>query len=217
MGSDLITSRTAVALAHRYDLVYAAVGMHPHGAKCFEEERDGLLALLGESKVVAVGEIGLDYLREHSSRAEQRRAFQAQLDWAKERDLPVSVHNRKADDDVLGAMMESGVRGVLHCFSGSAETARRALDAGFDLSFAGNVTFRNAVELRDVAREVPLEHMLVETDAPVLAPQPYRGKRCEPAYVAYTAQVLADARGLTNEALARAVSTNANRIFSWRA
>lgn len=210
------TSRRAVDLAQRYHIVYAAVGMHPHEAKRFQDDRDGLLALLDERKVVAVGEIGLDYYRERAPRHLQREVFQVQLGWARERNLPVSVHNREADDDVLAAMMDAGVQGILHCFSGSRETAVRALAAGFDLSFAGNVTFRNAVQLREVASAVPLEHLLVETDAPVLAPQPYRGKRSEPAYVVCTARALAGVHGVPEPVLANAVSANADRIFRWR-
>lgn len=173
-------------------------------------------ALSGEEKVVAIGEIGLDYHRNRANRVAQLDAFRVQLAWALERKLPVSVHNRDADDDVLMEMARAGVRGVLHCFSGSMDMARRALDLGLDLSFAGNVTYPKASELRRVVAMIPLDRLILETDSPVLAPQPHRGKRNEPAYIMSTWDTVAAARGVSADVLARAVSENANRIFAWR-
>lgn len=212
----MATSRAAVEIARQNDIVYAAVGMHPHEADRFATEEAPLRTLLDEEKVVAVGEIGLDYYRGRVPRREQLDVFRAQLAWAKERDLPVSVHNREADDDVLTEMERARVRGMLHCFTGSPNTARRALDAGLHLSFAGNVTYPKAGELRQVAAAVPLDRLLLETDSPVLSPQGHRGKRNEPAYIISTRDTVAMVRGVASEVLARAVSENANRIFSWR-
>lgn len=214
MGSDLDSSRAVVQIARGHDIVYAAIGMHPHEADHFPMQEAQLRALLDEEKVVAIGEIGLDYYRDRAQRIAQLHAFRLQLAWARERNLPVSVHNRDADDDVLMEM--AGVRGVLHCFSGSMDMARRALDLGLDLSFAGNVTYPKARELRQVVAMVPLDRLLLETDSPVLAPQPRRGKRNEPAYIISTWNAVAAARGVSADVLARSVSENANRIFSWR-
>lgn len=217
VGSDLESSKRAIALARRYPLVFAAVGLHPHRADRFEEESEELHALLGEHKVVAIGEIGLDYYRGRESRELQLRAFCVQLDWARERGLPVSVHNREADDDVIDALRSAGVGGVLHCFSGSRQLAERGLDLGFCLSFAGNVTFPKAEELRAIASQIPLDRLLVETDAPVLAPQPWRGRRSEPAHVVAMAETLATGRDVNLDCLSKAVSRNADQLFGWRA
>lgn len=216
VGSDFATSLTAVEIAHAYDIVYAAVGMHPHEAHHFPMEEARLRALLDEEKVVAVGEIGLDYHRDTIPRGAQLVAFRSQLAWARARDLPVSVHNRDADDDVLVEMARAGVRGVLHCFSGSIALARRAVEAGLHLSFAGNVTYPKADDLREVAAKVPLDRLLLETDSPVLAPQSRRGRRNEPAYIVSTWEAVAATRGVSADVLAHAVSENANSIFSWR-
>lgn len=217
VGSDLASSRAAVEIARRHDMVYAAVGVHPHVAGRFELEEARVRALIDEEKVVAIGEIGLDYYRDATSRGEQLHAFRAQLAWAKQHDLPVSVHNRGADDDILDELARAGVRGILHCFSGSEEMALRALGLGLDLSFAGNVTYPKADDLRQVAATVPLGHLLLETDSPVLAPQGHRGRRNEPAYITETYEAVAAARGVSIDLLAHAVTENANRIFSWSA
>jgi TatD DNase family protein len=217
VGSDLATSRRAVELAGSHDIVYAAAGIHPHEAARFSAEADQVRALLSLPKVVAVGEIGLDYVRDGVPRAAQLAAFQEQLSWARAADLPVSVHNRGADRDILAAVSRAGVHTILHCFSGTEAFARQALDAGHNLSFAGNLTFPKAVELRAVACIVPDDRLLVESDAPVLAPQPRRGRRNEPALVMITAHELANARNVSLELLARHVSANADRLFSWGA
>lgn len=211
----MATSVAALKIAREHADVYAAVGMHPHEAARFQQEKARLRDLLNEENVVAIGEIGLDYYRDRAPRAIQLEAFREQLLWARERDLPVSVHNREADEDVLAEMIRAGVRGVLHCFSGSWDMARPAIDAGFTLSFAGNVTYPTARTLRSVARDVPLDRLLLETDAPVLAPVPRRGRRSEPAYVTYTCEAIGEARGEAPEVVARAASENANRMFGW--
>lgn len=215
VGSDLATSRRAVEAARCHPIVYAAVGMHPHNADRFQEERQEIEALLDADNVVAVGEIGLDYFRGLATREAQVEAFEAQLRWARERQIPAGIHNRDADEDVLRLVEESGARVVMHAFSSTAETARRALDLGASISFAGNVTFPKAALLREVARGVPQDRLLTETDAPVLAPQPRRGQTNEPAFVAFTAECLADVRGVGTGALAAEVRSNANRLFRW--
>ncbi len=215
VGSDLASSRRAVEAARQFPIVYAAVGMHPHNADRFQEEREGIEALLDADKVVAVGEIGLDYFRGLAGRDVQMDVFETQLRWARERRLPASVHNRNADEDVLRVMRDSGARVTLHAFSSTAETARRAVELGAFISFAGNVTFPKAGALRDVARDIPEARLLAETDAPVLAPQPRRGRTNEPAFVAYTTQCLAAAHETDVASLAAAIGANAGRLFRW--
>lgn len=215
VGSDGASSLKAVELARRYVDVYAAVGVHPHEAGRFEEEKECVRALLTEDKVVAVGEIGLDYFRSAAPREVQIGAFRTQLLWARERGLPVSVHNREADADVLGEIEASGCAAILHCFSGTLATAEAALGLGCYISFAGNVTFPRSDALREVAARVPIDRLLVESDAPVLAPQPKRGRRNEPAFTAMTADVVAGVRGTDLADLARAVTFNAQTLFHW--
>jgi len=215
VGTDLASSLWSVSLAQQYDMVYAAVGVHPHETSKFPEEGQSVQALLGEEKVVAVGEIGLDYYRNSTPQAQQLAAFREQVRWATDRDLPVSVHNRSADTDVLEVLASSGVRTVLHCFSGSWEFARRALDAGFSLSFAGNLTFPKADELRSVATQVPADKLLIETDAPALAPQTKRGKRNEPSYLLSTLETLASLRNTAPGLLSEQISRTADELFAW--
>jgi len=216
VGSDLGSSCRALHLAQRFGCVYAAVGVHPHEADRFEDEAEGVRALLRESKVVAVGEIGLDYYRKVVDKDRQMMAFREQARWARDAGLPASVHNREADADVLEVLSETGARGVLHCFSGSWAFARAALDAGLFLSFAGNLTYPKAADLRDVAAQAPGDRLLVETDSPVLAPQRWRGKRNEPAYVVATLDLLAAERRVPPPDLADQITANADGLFSWR-
>jgi TatD DNase family protein len=215
VGSDLASSRAAVACAARYPHVYAAVGIHPHEAQRFHEEGRDVERLLDAPKVVAVGEIGLDRLRGGAPIDQQRTAFRRQLQWAAERGLPVSVHNRDADQDVLEALDGAGVTAVLHCFSSSAETARAAIDLGCFLSVAGNVSFPKSELLRGVARDVPLERLLIETDSPVLAPQRWRGRRNEPAYLTAVRDAVAELRTLDPGDLDAQLWANADVVFSW--
>ncbi|MGI8968280.1 MAG: TatD family hydrolase [Chloroflexota bacterium] len=215
VGSDLSSSRRAVELAARHPMVFAAVGTHPHEADRFVAQAPELRDLLAADKVVAVGEIGLDYYRDGVDRDTQREAFAEQLRWASELHLPVSVHNRDADDDVLAAVAASGVLAILHCFSGSRAFAGRALLLGCYLSLAGNLTFKRADDLRVVASNLPGDRLLVESDAPVLAPQQWRGRRNEPAHVAATAQTLADVRGVSNAEMEKTLAANAATVFNW--
>jgi TatD DNase family protein len=215
VGTDLKSSMAAVALAREYGCVYAAVGVHPHRARQFEIEAEQVKALLGEPKVVAVGEIGLDYFRDRASCADQRKAFSTQLGWARERNLPACIHTRSAEDEVVAALQKEQPAAVLHCFSSDAEFAERALSLGCMLSFAGNLTFPKAEALRGVAAGLPEDRILVETDAPLLAPQPWRGRRNEPAYVSAVAETLAAVRHCSIPRLAASIRQNAERAFHW--
>jgi TatD DNase family protein len=218
-GVDVPSSRAAVALAQQHESIYAAVGIHPHDAKVLDADALEELKRLAQSpKVVAIGEIGLDYYRDLSPRDVQRRAFEMQLEMAAELGLPVIVHDRDAHDDMLVALSHWRATlhehpGVLHSFSGDMSLAERALAMGFFIGISGPVTYKNADRLRQVVRAVPLEQLLVETDAPYLTPQPRRGQRNEPAYVRMVAQAVADARGLTLEQVAAQTTANAGAFF----
>ena len=208
-----------ISAADRNDDVWATVGVHPHEADAHPDL--GSAALVEASKhprVVAIGECGLDYYYDKSDRAAQRERFQAHIDAARASGLPLVVHTREAEADtaeILGqAVKEGGVTGVLHCFTGSAELARKGLDLGFFISLSGIVTFKNARDLQETAKWIPLDRLLVETDSPFLAPVPHRGKTCEPAFVADTAAFIADLRGEEPEALADATTANFFKLFA---
>ena len=209
----------AVAVADEYEEVYAAVGVHPHDAKLYDETAESRLVGLVErgGKVVAWGEIGLDYHYDHSPREVQREVFARQLTLARTFKLPVIIHSREADEEIVEVLREAyeGAPrgGVMHCFGGGPALAEAALDLGFYISFAGNVTFKKAEPLREVARLVPLERLLVETDCPYLAPVPLRGRRNEPAFVVETARFLAELRGVGPAELGRLTSANFSRLF----
>jgi TatD DNase family protein len=209
----------AVAAAERYEGVYAAAGVHPHDARLYDDEAERRLieVLRGSERVVALGEIGLDYHYDNSPREVQREVFARQLRLARDLGLPVIIHSREADEDtaeILRRELEgSGTKGVMHCFGGGPGLAEAALGLGFMLSFAGNVTFKKAEALREVAAAVPPERLLVETDCPFLAPVPLRGRRNEPAFVVETARFLAGLRGVSQEELGRVTSENFARLF----
>ena len=208
----------ALPYAERYDWIYTSVGIHPHEAKeagpaHFEE----LARLARHPKVIAWGEIGLDYFYDHSPREVQARVFREQMELARAARLPILIHCRDAWDDCLELLEahwnSAGLGGILHCFGGTLAEARRGLDLGFLVSFAGNATYPKAQGLREVAKALPLESLLVETDAPYLAPQSFRGKRNEPAYVAEVAKALANVRNLAPEEMAAATLSNFRRFF----
>jgi TatD DNase family protein len=208
----------AVAVAEKYEGVSAAVGVHPHDAKLFDEAAERLiLEYVGGGRVVAVGEIGLDYHYDNSPREVQREVFRRQLHLARAEGLPVIIHSRDADEETLEILRaEYGATergGVLHCFGGGPALAEGALALGFYISFAGNVTFKKADALREVARTIPPARLLVETDCPYLAPVPHRGRRNEPAHVVETARFLAELRGVSHEELGRTTSENFSRLF----
>jgi TatD DNase family protein len=209
------SSEAAVALAERWPAAWAAVGIHPHEAGAWSDASYARIAeWTRHPRVVAVGEIGLDYYRDLSPRALQRRVFLAQLELARDAGLPVSVHSREAEEDTIGCLREvPGVRGVLHCFTGSESMARRLLDAGFYLSFAGPLTFVSGEHLRAIARWLPLDRILVETDAPYMAPVPYRGRRNEPAWVVETARMLARVKNLPEKEVFAQIVANSKALF----
>ena len=202
----------AVRLADQYAFIYATVGVHPHDArKATPETFDRMRELAKHLKVLAIGEIGLDYHYDFSPRDVQRGVFATQLDLAAEAKLPIVIHTREAWEDTLQMIRSTvrlPVRGIMHCFTGNAQQARQALDLGFHLAFGGVVTFPKAEEIRQAARLTPPDRLLLETDCPYLAPIPHRGKRNEPAYVVKTAEYLAEVRGEDMEALAEQTSRN---------
>ena len=209
----------AVRVAERYENVFAAAGVHPHDARLFDDAVGERLRelLAGSPRAVAWGEIGLDYHYDHSPRDVQREVFGRQLRLAREMRLPVIIHSREADEDTVEILAREWAgaerAGVMHCFGGGRWMAERALALGFYISFAGNVTFKKAEPLREVARLVPPDRLLVETDCPYLAPVPHRGRRNEPAYAADTARFLAELRGTSTAELGRATSENFSRLF----
>lgn len=214
-GCDLPTSREAVALAERYAHVYAAAGVHPEDALDLPQNwLEEVERLTRHPKVKAVGEIGLDYYWKEVPRDLQKAVFRAQLSLAERLNLPVIVHDREAHGDCLSIVQEyPQVRGVFHCYSGSAEDARQLIKWGWHLSFTGTITFKNARKAPEVIRETPLERLMVETDAPYMAPTPYRGKRCDSRYVYRMAETIAEIKGMTVEEVTRATTENGKRLF----
>ncbi|MGQ9459016.1 MAG: TatD family hydrolase [Anaerolineae bacterium] len=218
-GLNLRSSSEALALAHRYPGLYAAVGVHPHDARTFTPEvLEDLARLAADPKVVAIGEIGLDFYRNLSPREVQIRVFRELLALARELGRPVIVHDREAHKEVCTALeahaQEPGFRGgVLHAFSGDLEMAQKVVSWGYAVGIAGPITYPNAHRLRAVARQVPLACLLVETDCPYLPPQPYRGRRNEPAWVADVASAVAQVRHMPVDAVALATSEHARRLF----
>ncbi|HZK18209.1 MAG TPA: TatD family hydrolase [Clostridia bacterium] len=217
VGVDLKTSKAALDLANEYEIIFAAAGVHPHNASRYTAETTEQLSnMLAHDKVVAVGEIGLDYYRNISPPKTQRRVFREQLSLAREKDLPVIIHDRDAHKDVLDILVSDGlpkVGGVLHCFSGNWEFAQNCLDLGMYISFAGPITFRNAGDLTETAVRAPLDRVLVETDCPYLSPEPHRGKRNEPANVRYVADKIASLRDLKIGVLKTATADNTCNLF----
>jgi len=209
----------AVALAEQHKEIYAAVGVHPHDAKLFDDAAETRLTNLvrQSARVIAWGEIGLDYHYDHSPREVQRDMFRRQLRLARELNLPVVIHSREANDDTITILREELTdyprAGVLHCFGGDLAMARDAIAMGFFISFAGNLTFKKAEDLRDVARQLPLDRLLVETDCPYLTPVPFRGRRNEPAHVIETARCLAGLHGKDVDEIARITSENFVKLF----
>jgi TatD DNase family protein len=211
--------RRAVAVAEKYDNVYASVGVHPHDAKLYDDKAEAHLIELVRSspKVIAWGEIGLDYYYDHSPRDVQVDVFRRQIRTAKGLDLPIIIHSRDADDETVEILTEEcsydGFRGIMHCFGGTPEMAEALMKVGFLISFAGNVTFKKAENLRDSARVVPLDRLLIETDCPFLTPIPFRGKRNEPSFVVHTANFLADLYGVEIETIAEHTTRNFLNFF----
>ncbi len=215
IGSDLKGNKGALELSEKYESIYAAVGFHPHDAKDFTEEiYRKLKEWTAKEKVVAIGEIGLDYHYDNSPREVQRAVFKRQLSLAKETGLPVVIHSREAKKDTLEIVKESGIdKGVFHCFSGDMDMAEKVMAMGFHISIAGPVTFKNAKKLVEIVKSIPDDYLLIETDAPYLAPEPFRGKRNEPSYLVYITRTIAGLRGISMDDLARITTLNAKRLF----
>ena len=227
IGLDEASNEGAIGLAREHEGIFAAVGRHPNSAAGFDDAAaDAIEELAGDPLVRAIGETGLDFYREGAPEGDQVRAFEAQIGIARRRELPLVIHMRDssgpgagravADAFELLAAEAEGVRVILHCFSATAERAREAVERGWHVSFAGNVTYPSSVGLREAAALIPEEQILVETDSPFLAPQPARGKPNRPANATFTAETVAEARGVGYEALDALVSANAGRLFGWR-
>ena len=222
-GSDVSKGSldAGLKLAEDYPFIYAAVGLHPHEASLYDEALEQkLLAMSAHEKVVGWGEIGLDYHYDHSPRDVQRQVFRRQLELARQRRLPAIIHTREAEDDTIQILHEEWadvgggeIGGIIHCFTGTQRLADAAIGMGFHISFSGVITFKTAGDLRDVARSVPTEKLLIETDCPYLAPMPHRGKRNEPAFVRETAVKLAELRGVSVEEIAPITTGNFKRLF----
>lgn len=220
-GTGVENSRRSTELAEQYPFVYAAVGIYPADAQSLGDGIESALgeieALLSHSRVVALGEIGLDYHYDGTDRERQLYAFEAQLDMARRHDIPVVIHDREAHGDVLDALTRHpGVRGMLHSFSGSAEMARQLTDMGFYISFSGTVTYKSAAKVKRAAESVPSDRILTETDSPYLTPVPHRGEVNFPGNVVHTLRALALIRGVSEEELSRTVCENAERLFGIR-
>lgn len=215
IGFDLPSSKKAIELSEKYDFIYAVVGVHPHDASTLTEE--GLLELeklLSHKKAVALGEIGLDYYYDNSERDVQRYWFMRQAELAKSLNCPISVHTRDAMEDTINILKaHASGDGIIHCYSGSKESAKILLDMGYYLSFAGPVTFKNASTALEVIKYVPIERMLIETDSPYLAPVPHRGKRNCPIYVAEVAKKIAEIKGMELDEVAKITSDNAKKVY----
>lgn len=217
VGFNDETIPLAIDIAERYDHIYAAVGWHPVDAINYEAKHyDELKKLSEHEKVVAIGEMGLDYHWDTSPKEVQEQVFREQISLAKEVNLPIIIHNREATEDVLTILHEENaaeVGGIMHCYSGTVAQITACLEMNFYISLAGPVTFKNAHEVKEVAKQVPLDRLLIETDAPYLAPHPYRGKRNEPAYVRLVAEEIAALRNMSVEKVAEITMKNAKQLF----
>lgn len=213
-GVNIETSKIAVELSHKYDFVYSAVGFHPLENS---EYKDGDLEIIKElakdPKCVAIGEIGLDYHYEKESRENQLLLLEKQIELAKELDLPILFHDRESHEDTLNILKKYKPKGVLHCFSGSVEMAKEILKLGMYIGLGGAVTFKNAVKPCEVAKFVPSDRLLLETDAPYMTPVPFRGKRCDSLHIPYTAEKIAELRGVTAQEILDLTDKNARELF----
>ncbi|MCC7201376.1 MAG: TatD family hydrolase [Nitrospirae bacterium] len=220
IGTDIEDSRNAIAIAEEHDFIYAAVGIHPHDVKDFSDGENvskTIRELASGKKVVALGETGLDYHYMHSPAKAQQEHFRLEINLAKSMGLPVIVHSREAKDDTLQILKEEDIAaagGVLHCFSGDMDMAEKAMGMGLYISFSGVITFKNAGKILDIVAAVPLDRILIETDAPFLTPHPHRGKRNEPAYVRYVAEKIAEVKNIPLDELGQVVMSNASRLFN---
>ena len=216
MGASMRGAKDSVALAKKYPFVYAAVGIHPDHAKELNEEEFAVLQRLAtEEKVVAIGEIGLDYYWDEPDREIQKKWFRRQLDLAKEVKLPVVIHSREAAADTIGILKEydGDLTGVIHCYSYTKESAREFLEMGYSFGIGGVLTFKNAKKLKEAVSYIPMDRIMLETDCPYLAPEPSRGKRNSSLYIPYVVQVMAQLKGISEEEVIRITSENTERLF----
>lgn len=217
IGFDQKTIKRAIELAEEYDFIYAVVGWHPVDAiDCTDEDLQWIEELASHPKVVAIGETGLDYHWDKSPKEIQQQVFRKQIQLAQRVNLPLVIHNRDATEDVVRILQEEQAEktgGVMHCFGGSVETAKTCIDMNFMISLGGPVTFKNAKKPKEVATEIPLEWLMIETDAPYLAPHPHRGKRNEPSLVPLVAEEIARLKGVSIEEVAQATTENAKRFY----
>lgn len=217
-GSNFLSSVKAVDLSSKFDNIYAAVGIHPHRAKDMDGDTINLLSeLTKKGKVVAIGEIGLDYYYDNSPRDIQKQRFREQIKLAKKLNLPIIVHDRDAHMDTYNIIYEEqngSLRGVMHSYSSSVEMAKKYINMGFYISFSGPITFKNAKQPKQVAKEIPLEYIMIETDCPYLTPEPHRGKRNEPVNVRYVAGTIAELKGISFEEVAQKTSKNVKNLFN---
>lgn len=213
-GCDVASSKKAIELSEKYDFIYAAVGIHPHEAEeAGENDLDEIRRLLKHKKAVAIGEIGLDYHYDFSPRELQKEYFEKQIVLAKELDMPIIVHDREAHEDTLELLRKYKPQGVLHCFSGSVESAKEIISLGMYIGLGGAVTFKNARKPLEVAEFVPLDRLLLETDAPYMTPVPFRGKRNDSSLIPYTAIKIAEVKGLDPQTVVNAANENGKRLF----
>ena len=213
-GCNLESSLTTIALSEKYDNLYAAVGVHAHEASdCIDTDLAEIEKLYSHKKVVAVGEIGLDYYYDFSPRERQIEVFRQQIELANKLDLPVIIHDREAHEDTLNILKELRPKGVVHCFSGSAEMAKEIIRLGLYIGLGGAVTFKNAKKPVEVAQYVPLDRLLLETDAPYMTPVPFRGKRCDSSHMAYTAEKIAEVKSMDVQELIDICTENSKRLF----
>lgn len=216
LGLDVKTSLQSIDLAQRWEYVHAAAGIHPHNADQFEDRTlDQLSAFIDNKGAIAIGEIGLDYYRDNSPREDQRRVFREQLQLARQKNVPVIIHNRRSTEDLLNILneLEQPPPGVLHSFMGDLGFARRLLDLGLFLGIGGPLTFQNNEDLRQVVKRLPLDRLIIETDSPYLTPRPHRGERNEPIYVRSVAATLAKLHEVEDSAIAELTTSNAYRLF----
>jgi TatD DNase family protein len=217
VGFDRPTIEKAMELIERYEFIYAAIGWHPVDAiDMKDEDLVWIKELSAHPKVVAIGEMGLDYYWDKSPKEVQKEVFRKQIALAKEVKLPIIIHNRDATSDVIDILQEEGAKevgGIMHCFTGSIEVAKQCMDMNFYISFGGPVTFKNAKKPKEVVVEIPMDRLLIETDCPYLTPHPYRGKRNEPSYVKYIAEEIAKLKDVSFEEIADKTTENAYKLF----
>jgi TatD DNase family protein len=217
VGSNLLTSKQSIELAHNYDFIYASVGIHPHDAQKEFDKVEEIEKLALQQKVVAIGEIGLDYYYDEPSKEFQKEVFTKQIRLAKKLNLPIIIHDRDAHEDILDILKKEwtkDLRGVFHSYSGSVEMAFQVIEMNFYISLGGPVTFKNAKKPKEVAKAVPIEKLLIETDSPYLTPEPYKGKRNTPVYVKFVAGKIAELRGIPYEEASRITAENAIKLFN---